>query len=296
MLILLGLVCVFAAVLGGFVLERGNLLVLFQPAELLIICGSAAGIVLVSNPPAHVRRMLSGVWSLFRASPITAEYYVATLRMLYELFSLARRTGGPELENQIERPFESPIFKAHPEFLSDDGTRTFLCDTFRIAIAAGIAGAEVDRLMSLDMAAQRKESRQPVSSLSAIADALPGLGIVAAVLGVVVTMQSLGGPASEIGHKVAAALVGTFLGILLCYGVVGPVAFHLECRNDARAECLQMLRVASVAFLNGASPLVAVEFGRRSIPLAVRPAFEQMEESLRRAHHRAEPAQAATGA
>ena len=295
MLILVGLFAVFAAVLGGFVLERGNLLVLLQPAELLIICGSAAGILLVSNPPGNLRLIVRGLRGLFRPSCYTADFYLATLRMLYDLFTLARRTGGPELENQVEQPQESPIFQSHPAFLRDEGACSFLCDSFRMAVAAGISGADVDRLMTLDLAAQLQESRQPVTALSAIADALPGLGIVAAVLGVVVTMQSLGGPASEIGHKVAAALVGTFLGILLCYGVVGPLAFHLERRNEARGEFLQALRVATVSFLTGASPLMAVEFGRRSIPLAVRPGFEEMQDAVRRAAYRAAPAQAAAG-
>ncbi|HWQ52111.1 MAG TPA: flagellar motor stator protein MotA [Bryobacteraceae bacterium] len=296
MLIVIGLLCVFAAVLGGFAMEKGNLLVLLQPSELLIICGAAIGIVLVSNPPRQMRQTWRAVQTIFRPSRYTPAFYLSTLRMLYEVFSFARRTGGPELESQVEKPSQSPIFKRYPEFLNDVGARTFLCDSFRMAIAAGVAGAEMDRLMMLDMAAQKRENRQPVTSLSAIADALPGLGIVAAVLGVVVTMQSLGGPASEIGHKVAAALVGTFMGILLCYGVVGPIAFHLQCRNDERAEYLQVMRVAMVAFMNGSSPLVAVEFGRRSIPEGVRPGFDQMEGALRRGGSRTEAMAAVNGA
>ncbi len=283
MLIGIGLFCIFAAVLGGFLLERGNPLVLLQPAELLIICGAAAGIVLVSNPPHNIRRILQEVAGLFRPQRYTRDFYLGTLKMLFDLFSFARRTGGTALEDQIEEPHRSPLFQPYPDFLEDQSALAFLCDSFRIVIAAGVAAPELDRLMKFDMDAQRRERRRPVTSLAAIADALPGLGIVAAVLGVVVTMQALGGPASEIGQKVAAALVGTFLGILLCYGVVGPLAFHLECRNDSRGEYLEVLRAATVAFMGGASPLVAAEFARRSIPGGVRPHFDEMEEALRRA-------------
>lgn len=296
MLIAIGLFCVFAAVLGGYVLERGNLLVLMQPAELLIICGAALGIVLISNPPRNIRQMLRGVRSVFRPQRYTPEFYAAMLRMLYQLFNFARRTGGPELERQIERPETSHLFGACPEFLRDSEACAFLCDSLRMAVAAGIGAPDMERLMGLDIEAQRRESHRPVNALSTLADALPGLGIVAAVLGVVVTMQSLGGPASEIGQKVAAALVGTFLGILLCYGVVGPLAYHLECRNESRSDFLHALRVGTVTFMTGASPLVAVEFTRRSLPPAVRPGFEEMEQAVRRAGYQPDPAPAVTHA
>ncbi len=296
MLIVIGLVCVFAAVLGGYVLEHGNLLVLMQPAELLIICGAALGIVLISNPPRNIRQMLLGVRSLFRPQRYTTEFYASVLRMLYQLFNFARRTGGPELERQIERPDQSPLLRACPEFLNDAEACAFLCDSLRMAVAAGMGAPEMERLMGLDIEAQRRENHRPVNALSTLADALPGLGIVAAVLGVVVTMQALGGPASEIGQKVAAALVGTFLGILLCYGVVGPLAYHLECRNEGRNDFFHALRVGTVTFMTGASPLVAVEFARRSLPLAVRPDFDAMEKSLRRHGVQAEPAPAVSNA
>jgi chemotaxis protein MotA len=282
MLIILGLVAVFAAVLGGFVLERGNVLVLLQPAELLIICGSAGGILLVSNPPSQIRRMLAGIRELFRPGKYSQPFYLATLKMLYELFLFGRRAGPTGLENHIEDPEKSAIFQRYPEFLADSEALAFLCDSFRIVIAAGITAPELDRLMSSDMAVQRRERQQPVSALSTLADSLPGLGIVAAVLGVVVTMQALGGEASEIGQKVAAALVGTFLGILLCYGVTGPLAFHMECRNQGRNEYLEVLRVAVSSYLGGASPIVAAEFARRSIPAGLRPSFTEMEEATRR--------------
>ena len=282
MLILLGLFIILAAVFGGFLLERGNLVVLLQPAELLIICGAATGILLMSNAPATIRAMVRAVGGLLRPTRLSRQLYLTTLRMLYSLFSYCRRAGPADLERQIENPGGSAIFQRYSEFLKDREAVAFLCDSFRIFIAAGVNAADLDRLMALDMDAQRRERARPVGALGSLADALPGLGIVAAVLGVVVTMQSLGGPASEIGQKVAAALVGTFLGILLCYGVAGPLAAHLESRNEMRAEYLRMIRTATVAYLGGASPLVAAEFARRSIPAALRPTFDEMSEALRR--------------
>jgi chemotaxis protein MotA len=151
-----------------------------------------------------------------------------------------------------------------------------------MAISAGLTGAELERLMTLDMDVQRSGRQQPLRVLTNVADSLPGLGIIAAVLGVVVTMQALGGPAGEIGQKVAAALVGTFLGILLCYGVIGPIANHLECLSKARSEYLQVLRVALTSFFHGASPIVAAEAARRTIPLDLRPTLDEMEKQLRR--------------
>ena len=290
MLIIAGLLATLAAVLGGFVLERGNLLVLLQPAELLIIGGSAAGILLVSNSPRTIAGIGRGIAGLFRPAPYTRPFYLATLRMLYDVFGFHRRAGNAELEKQIEDPHKSAMFQPYPEFLGDTGALDFLCDSFRIAIAAGVEAREIDQIMGLDVGAQQRENDRPVNALAALADALPGLGIVAAVLGVVVTMQALGGPASEIGQKVAAALVGTFLGILLCYGLASPLAAHLESRNEARIEYLQVIRTATVCYLGGVSPLVAAEFARRSIPAALRPSFGEMEEAVRRGGQRVESA------
>jgi chemotaxis protein MotA len=166
--------------------------------------------------------------------------------------------------------------------LSDAEATNFICDSFRMAISAGLSEQEVERLMAVDMEVQRSGRQQPLRVLISVADALPGLGIVAAVLGVVVTMQALGGPAQAIGHKVAAALVGTFFGILLCYGVVSPISSRLESMGKARMEYLQVLRVAITSFFRGASPLVAAESARRSIPLDLRPSLEEMETQLRR--------------
>jgi chemotaxis protein MotA len=283
MLALIGILLVFGAVIGGFLLERGNPYVLMQPAELLIICGSAAGIVLVSNSPASMRKMLAGIVSAFNPPRLGPQVFLRNLRMLYEIFIYSKRARGfMQIESDIEQPDNSPIFSNHPEFLRDRATRDFVCDSLRMLVIGATTPHELDQLMDLDIDIQRRGRHEPVNALAAVAEALPGLGIVAAVLGVVITMGAIGGSPESIGQKVAAALVGTFLGILLCYGVVGPVAARLEQVGEIQAQFQQVLRVAIVAFARGATPLLALEYARRSIPVELRPSFVDMETAIKR--------------
>ncbi|MGE5647001.1 MAG: flagellar motor stator protein MotA [Acidobacteriota bacterium] len=282
MIILSGLVLVIGAVALGFLLEKGQLLVLVQPAELIIIAGAALGIVLVSNPPRNLKNLGSALMTVFKRSPYSRAFYIDVLKLLYVLLSYAQRQGVASLEEHVEQPESSRIFGDYPAIASDPGALAFLCDSIRMVTSTGIGADDMDRLMAVDVEVQRTGRQQPVNALLNVADSLPGLGIVAAVLGVVVTMQALGGPASEIGQKVAAALVGTFLGILLCYGVVGPVATNIQNRTRSRMEVLLVLRTGLVASLRGCSPIVAAEFARRSIPEELRPPFVEMETELRR--------------
>jgi chemotaxis protein MotA len=283
MLALAGMLLVFAAVFGGYLMERGNPWVLFQPAELLIIGGSAVGIILVSNRPAVIRKMLRGVWATIRAQGPGRETFLRHLRMLFELFTYSQRAHGMmALEKDVEDPGKSVIFSHYPEFLADALVRDFVCDTLRMLVIGATAPHELDLLMDLDIDVQRRGCHEPVRALSSVADSLPGLGIVAAVLGVVITMEAIGGAPETIGQKVAAALVGTFLGILLCYGVVGPLASRLEGLSESQAQFLQVLRIAIVTFVRGASPILAVEYARRSIPVELRPTFLDLETTIRR--------------
>jgi chemotaxis protein MotA len=283
MLAILGILLVFAAVIGGFLMERGNPWVLMQPAELLIICGAGAGIVLVSNSPAGIRKMLRGVLRVFHPRVHTSQSFLEHLRMLYELFLYSQRAGGiMQLEQHVETPAQSAIFSKYPEFLRDGETCAFVCDSLRMLVIGVTLPHELSELMEMDIEVQRRGRHEPSNALSSVAEALPGLGIVAAVLGVVITMEAIGGAPETIGQKVAAALVGTFLGILLCYGVVGPLASRLESMTEAHAQFLQVLRVAIVAFARGSSPLLAIEYARRSIPVELRPSFIEMETTLRR--------------
>jgi len=280
---LLGIVLVLGAVFGGYLFEKGNPWVLLQPAELLIILGAGLGIVFVANPPSTIRRMLKGMREAFQAPVHSRAGYLLHLRMLYEVFTFARRSGGATaIENDLEDPASSPIFSNYPGLLDDRVTLNFLIDSLRMIVIGGGTANELDNLMDLDMDIQHRARHESVRALHSVADALPGLGIVAAVLGVVITMQSIGGSPEMIGEKVAAALVGTFLGILLCYGVVSPIAARLEARSESHTHHLQVLRTGTVAFARGTSPILAVEAARRSIPLDLRPDFIEMEITVRK--------------
>lgn len=279
---LIGILAVFAAVFGGFLLERGNLFVLLQPAELLIVVGAGLGIVIVANPPSVIRRMWRGTRAAFGPPARTPKVFLQHIRMLYEVFAYVQRAGAVDFEQDVEDPVGSRIFSNHPDFLGDPATRAFVCDSLRMLVIGVTSAQELDQLMELDLDAQRRAQQEPVGALHSIADALPGLGIVAAVLGVVITMQAIGGAPETVGQKVAAALVGTFLGILLCYGVVGPIASRLEKLSETELQFLQVLRIAIVAFARGASPILAAEYARRSIPVELRPSFLEMETTIRR--------------
>jgi chemotaxis protein MotA len=219
--------------------------------------------------------------------------YLDTLKMMYQFLNKVRKEGLLSVEMDVEKPAESSIFKNYPDFLADHHARDFVCDTLRMAITGGVEPFDMDQMMELDMEVHHHGATLPVSSLTTVADSLPGLGIVAAVLGVVITMGSLGGPPEEIGEKVAAALVGTFLGILLCYGAVGPLASNMSKTADAQNEYLHVLRVLILSFLKGSAPMIAIEMGRRAIPAHVRPTFDEMEKNCKSHAAVAEPAAAA---
>ena len=278
MFAIIGIVLVFVSVVGGFLMEKGHIQVLLQPAELLIIAGAASGTLLAANPSHIIKEIAGGLVGVLKGSPFGKERYLNTLKMMYQFLNKVRKEGLLSVEMDVEKPEDSLIFQNYPDFLADHHARDFVCDTLRMAITGGVEPFDMDQMMELDMEVHDHEATQPVNSLSTVADALPGLGIVAAVLGVVITMGSLGGPQEEIGRKVAAALVGTFLGILLCYGVVGPLSANMAKTADAQNQYLHMLRVLILSFLKGSAPMIAIEMGRRAIPAHVRPSFDEMEQ------------------
>lgn len=281
MFAIIGILVVFGAVVGGYLMEHGNLRVLLQPAELIIIGGAGAGTVLVANPLHILKKIAGGIGAVFGGSKFSKERYLESLKMAYDLLNKARRDGLVALESDIEEPDKSPILSKYAFFVKDHHVRDFVCDTMRMAVTGGVEPFDVDQMMEVDMEVHHHGATQPISALSTMADSLPGLGIVAAVLGVVITMQALGGPPEEIGHKVAAALVGTFLGILLCYGLVGPLAANMAKAADEEHAYYQVLRVLMLAFLKGISPIMAVEIARRAIPGHVRPSFQELEQTCR---------------
>lgn len=293
MFAIIGVLVVIGAVVGGYLMEKGNLMVLVQPAELVTIGGAALGTLLIANPLPVVIKVIKGALGVFGSSPYNKAFYLENIKMMSDLFQGARKGGMQKLESDVEEPEKSPVFSKYPKFLKNHHAVHFVCDTLRMAITGGVSHFEMDQMMELDLEVHHHEVNAPVSALSTIADSLPGLGIVAAVLGVVITMGSLGGPPEEIGHKVAAALVGTFLGILLCYGFFGPIAASMTKANDAEAQFYHFLRVAVIAFVRGAPPMLAVEFGRRCIPADLRPSFKEMEGACRGGSASAAPAAAA---
>jgi chemotaxis protein MotA len=277
MFAIIGIVVVIGAVMGGYLMEHGKIMVLVQPAELLIIGGAAAGTLLIANPISTVVRILHGLIAVLKGSPYTKASYLETLKMLNELFMLARKQGMSRLEEDIEHPEKSQVLSKYKSFLAHHHAVAFLCDTLRMAVSGGVPAFDLDQMMEMDMDVHHHEALEPIASLTTVADALPGLGIVAAVLGVVITMGALGGPPEEIGNKVAAALVGTFLGILLCYGFLGPLASNLTKLADAETDYLRCLRQGVVAFVRGSAPVLSVEFARRSVPSEFRPTFLELE-------------------
>ena len=281
MIALIGIVVVFGAILGGYLMEHGKPLVLFQPAELVIIFGAAVGTVLVANPLPVLIEIIKGLIGVVTGGGMTKAGYQDNLKMLYELFSLARKAGTAKLEEDIDNPTKSAVLSKYPKFLKQHHALAFLCDTLRMAVSGGVDPLEIDFMMEVDLEVHHHEKQEPVSALTTMADSLPGLGIVAAVLGVVITMGALGGPKEEIGHRVAAALVGTFLGILLCYGVFGPLANAMGKQVEAEGQYFGFLRMAALAFVKGLSPMMAVELARRAIPHRVRPTFQEMEGACR---------------
>ncbi len=281
MFTIVGILVVFGAVVAGYLMEHGNMLVLVQPAELIIIGGAAIGTVLIANPMHILKKIVGGVTGSFKGSGFTQERYLQTLKMMYELFTRARKEGLMALESDSDNPSQSTIFSKYPDFLKDHHALAFVCDSIRMASSGAIEPFDADQMIETDMDVHHHEASLPVAALSTMADSLPGLGIVAAVLGVVITMGALGGPPEEIGHKVAAALVGTFLGILLCYGLIGPIAQNMGKAADEEHSYYLVLRVMIVSFMKGIAPSMAVEIGRRAIPGHVRPSFQDAEKRLK---------------
>ena len=280
MFAIIGIVVVFGCVIGGYLMEHGNVKVLLQPAELITIGGAAIGTILVANPLHILKQIAGGIGGVFGGSKYTRQAYIDSLKMMYVLLNKARKDGLMALENDVEEPEKSEIFSKGPAVFKNHHVRDFVCDSLRMAVT-GVDAFDLDQMLDLDLEVHHHDSTQPTTALTNVADSLPGLGIVAAVLGIVITMSSMGGPPEEIGRKVAAALVGTFLGILLCYGLVGPIASNMTKIAEEEHAYLYVLRVLIVSFLKGTAPIMAVEVARRAVPGHVRPSFQEVEAACR---------------
>jgi chemotaxis protein MotA len=282
MFMIIGGIIVIACVTGGFVLEGGNLHLLWQPVELLIIAGAAIGGFLIGTPLPVVKQVVGSTLDALKGEPYSKRDYLDVLQMLSEIFYKIRKQGLVAVEADVDKPEESAIFSKYPKIVKDHHMLDFITDTLRTVITTQIEPHEMDALMDMQLEEHHEESMIPSKSLANVADGLPGLGIVAAVLGVVLTMQKIGEPPEVLGESVGAALVGTFLGILLCYGYVGPTSRMLEHIAQAQLQYMLVVKVALKSFVtNNAAPQVAVEFGRRVIPAKLRPDFYEVEEAMR---------------
>jgi chemotaxis protein MotA len=279
MFILLGLIIVFSSVLGGFAMVHGPWHALAQPAELLIIFGAGFGAFIASNSAFTLKRTLKSLGHSFKNGPSRAQY-TEMLALLYGLFAKMQREGIISVEKDIEQPESSALFQRFPLMAKDKAACLFIGDTLRIYLTTGNAG-ELDKLMGVDMSSMHEEELLPAHAVSHMAESMPGMGIVAAVLGVVVTMGMIGEEPKILGEHIGGALVGTFLGILLCYGVIGPFGAKMETLAQERHLFFRAIREAVAAAVRGSSPIVALEYGRRAIPLAFRPTFLEMEQKLK---------------
>ena len=272
----MGLIVVIGSVAGGYLMEGGKPLVLNQPAEFVIIGGSALGSLLIGTPPTVLKRLFGQLTKLL-GSGAKKDDFVDLLAMQYQLFKLAQQSGVMALETHFEAPENSSIISKFPNFLSRHHAVDFLADSMKVIIIGGISAHDLESLMDEDLDVQHHQAKGPAATLGKVADALPGLGIVAAVLGVVITMGAIDGPPAEIGHKVGAALVGTFLGILMSYGFTQPLAASLESRVEQDAYYEQCLKSGVLAMYKGFPPMVSIEFARRVLPDEIRPSFEETE-------------------
>jgi chemotaxis protein MotA len=281
---IIGIIFVTACVIGGYLLEHGNMSVLFQPVELLIIGGAALGSFVIASPIHVIKSVVSAFLGMFSHKPREKKDYIDILMLLNGIFYKIRQQGLVSIENDVDTPSESPLFSKYPDILKNHEAVDLITDTLRTVMTTTIAPHELESLIDQELEAHHEEAMIPAHSVATIADGLPGLGIVACVLGIVLTMAKIKEPPEVLGASIGAALVGTFLGVLLSYGYVGPMAKHLEFIAAEDLQYMNVIKVALLAFIGGgAAPKVAIEFGRRVIPVNMKPSFLEMEEAFREA-------------
>ncbi len=281
MFIIIGWVMVIGVILGGFIMAGGHLVVLMQPVEVLIIFGAVIGATVAGNDMVKLKAFGGGIGAAFKGSRYSKQMYMETLGLLFNLFAKARKDGLMSIEGDIEEPENSEIFKKAPKVAADHHGTDFIADYMRLMISSSLDVHQIDNLMDVEIETHHHEAAIPGNMMAKIADGLPAFGIVAAVLGVVHTMESVGIPPAELGKLIAAALVGTFLGILAAYGFVSPLAKVMETQGEESTQYFNCLKATLIAFMNGYPPQVAVEFGRKTLPSHVRPGFLEMEEFIK---------------
>ena len=282
MIAMVGSIIVLVSVVVGFLMAGGNLLLLWHPSEIVVIIGAALGAFITSNSVKVVKSSFGGAVALFKKPRYTRDAYVDLLKLVFDLLVKARKEGLLAIENDIENPGQSPIFTRYPSVMADPHMLEFITDCLRLMVGGNLDPNELESLLDYELETHHKETLEPSHAVQKVADALPGFGIVAAVLGIINTMSAIEGASSaEIGAKVGAALVGTFLGILVSYGLVGPIAAAMEARAHEEGKAFEVVKMALVASVRGYPPQVAVEFARKLLYADVRPTFSDLEAHLK---------------
>jgi chemotaxis protein MotA len=281
MFIIIGAAVVVISVIGGFVLSGGNPLLLMQPFEFMILGGAAIGSILISAPLPTVKKLAAAIPALFKSHAMTKADYLELLKSFNDLFLVAQRDGLIAIEKHIENPDQSEILSRSKKFVNDKFAKNYFCDTMKVMLSGGVPPHEIEALLDTEIETYEME-RKPISALlNKTGDALPGLGIVAAVLGIIITMGAINEGAEKVGHHVACALVGTFLGILMSYGFVGPLASNMELGLEHEIRYLETIKSCIVAYAKGNPPIIAVEIARRTIFTDDRPSFQELENYIR---------------
>lgn len=281
MFVIIGYVVVLGAVFGGFAMGGGHLGALFQPIELLMIGGGALGALFVGNTGKAVKATSKAFPQVFKGAKYSKDSYMELMALLYEILGKVRKEGLMSIEGDVENPEQSAIFSKYPKILGDHHVVEFITDYLRIMVSGNLNAMEIENLMDVEIETHHHEALVPAHVISKLGDGLPAFGIVAAVMGVVHTMESVGAPPAELGMLIAHALVGTFLGILLAYGFVGPLGGLLEQKADESTKMFQTIKVTLLASLNGYAPAMAVEFGRKALNSTERPGFSELEEHVK---------------
>jgi chemotaxis protein MotA len=282
LLIIIGYLVVCFSVFGGFAMAGGHLSALLQPIELLMIGGSAVGAFVVGNNMKAIKATMAAIPTLFKGSRYTRDLYLELMSLLFDVLSKVRKEGLMSIEGDIDTPHESPLFAKYPAVLEDHHVIEFMTDYLRLMVSGNMDAFQIENLMDNEMETHHHEGTVPVNSIAKLGDGMPAFGIVACVMGVVHTMESVGIPPSELGLLIARALVGTFLGILLAYGFIGPLSTLLEQKLGESSKMLQCVKVTLLASLNGYAPALAVEFGRKVLYSTERPTFIELEEHIKK--------------
>lgn len=281
MLVIVGYIVVLGSVFGGYALAGGHLGGLWQPIEVLMIAGGALGAFLVGNTMKAVKATIKGLPNVFKGAKYSKETYMELMALMYELLGKVRKEGLMSIESDVEKPEDSPIFSKYPKILADHHVIEFMTDYLRIMVSGNLNAMEIENLMDIEIETHHHEALVASHCVAKLGDGMPAFGIVAAVMGVVHTMESVGIPPAELGILIAHALVGTFLGILLAYGFVGPLASTLEQKAEEGTKMFQTVRVTLLANLNGYAPAMSVEFGRKVLNSTDRPSFTELEEHVK---------------